>query len=68
MIENPPVITDAIYPMQIMQIMSAPVYQDLLLKIEKEYLLLVFWVMRIINSQKGKNWRNYLLITRSLVV
>ena len=38
MIENPPVITDAIYPMQIMQIMSAPVYQDLLLKIEKEYL------------------------------
>lgn len=38
MIENPPVITDAISPMQIMQIMSAPVYQDLLLKIEKEYL------------------------------
>ena len=38
MIENPPLVTDAISPIQIVQILSAHEYRDLLLKIEKEYL------------------------------
>ena len=38
MIENPPVVTDVLSPIQILQILSSYEYQDLLLKIEKEYL------------------------------
>ena len=37
MIENPPVITNAISTMQIIQLLSNPKYRDLFRKIEKEY-------------------------------
>lgn len=37
MIENPPLITDALSPMQIIQLLSEPTYRDLFRKIEKEY-------------------------------
>ena len=37
MIENPPVITNAISPVEIIQILSTPKYREFLFKIEKEY-------------------------------
>ena len=37
MIENPPLITDALSPIQIIQLLSEPKYRDLFRKIEKEY-------------------------------
>lgn len=37
MIENPPVITNTLSPMQIIQLLSNPKYRDLFRKIEKDY-------------------------------
>ena len=37
MIENPPLITDALSSIQIIQLLSEPKYRDLFRKIEKEY-------------------------------
>lgn len=37
MIENPPLITNAISPAEIIQILSTPKYREFLFKIEKEY-------------------------------